>query len=220
MHPIQLEGSSSRGGAALILCSGFILLLLVFNLAFAEQLLWYHAALFILALLGVFAGWAKLSEPRFFLQCDEQGIHYRHRRGSWLLPWNSVLYCAVPQCAEQSLSFIAFKVQHYDPFLQQLPLRLAVRIMTEQRAIYLEAVRQSCVNGGCATELLAEHEHFNTKQASYNGIKAAFAHRMQRLATTLGFELYVPITLAKDEAEQVCRKINQLRLQHINKGTT
>ena len=220
MQPIQLEGSNSRGGAVLMLSSSVVLLLLVLSLLLSEQLQWYQAVLFVITLLALFAGWAKLSEPRFFLQCDELGIRYLHRRGSWLLPWHSVLYCAVPQSNEQSLSFIAFKLRHYDVFLQQLPLRLAVRIMTEQRALYVEAVRQSCSSGTCASELLAEQEHFNTGRAQYNGIKAAFAHRMQRLAATIGFELYVPITLAEDEAKQVCRKINQLRLQYIEKGTT
>lgn len=220
MQPVQLEGSSSRGGAALILSSAGFLLLLLLSLLWTEQVELLHALAFVMALLGIFAGWAKLSEPRYYLQLDGDGIRYFHRRGSWLLPWHCMLYSGVPQSGQTSLSYIAFKLTDYDAFLQQLPLRLAVRIMTEQRALYLEAIRQSCSSGGCASELLAESNKFSTRHTEYNGIKAAFGYRMQRLADSIGFEVYVPVSLTQDDAEQLCREINQTRLQCIQNTAT
>lgn len=220
MQPIQLEGSSSRGGAALILCSSAVLILLMLSLLWTEQVKFLHALAFVMALLGMFAGWAKLSEPRYYLQLDSEGIRYFHRRGSWLLPWHCMLYSGVPQSGETSLSYVAFKLTDYDAFLQQLPLRLAVRIMTEQRALYLEAIRQGCSSGGCASELMVETDKFSTRNTDYNGIKAAFGNRMQRLADNMGFEVYVPVTLTQEAAEQLCREINQTRLQCIQNTAT
>ncbi|MBZ9611965.1 DUF2982 domain-containing protein [Rheinheimera maricola] len=220
MKPIQLEGSSSRGGAAVLLCSSTILVTLLLSLIWIDQVSLLHALAFVLALLGIFAGWAKLSEPRYFLQLDSDGIRYFHRRGSWLLSWHCLQYSGVPQSGQTTLSYIAFKLGNYDAFLQQLPLRLAVRIMTEQRALYLEAVRQGCSMGGCASELLTETDKFSTRSTDYNGIKAAFGWRMQRLADTFGYELYVPVSSTQKHAEQLCREINQARLQCIQNTAT
>lgn len=220
MQLSQIQGGASRGGAALMLGSGAVLLLLLLSLLWVEQLSVLHALAFVVAALGLFAGWAKLSEPAYFLQYDEKGLRYFHRRGSWFLPWNSFLYSGVPQLEQKKLSYIAFKLTDYDGFLQGLPLRLAVRIMTEQRALYVEAIRQGCNSGQCASELLAEGENFSTAQQQYNGIKAAFAHRMQRLADATGFDIFVPVELSEADTLNLCKQINQARLQCIQNTAT
>lgn len=216
----QIQAGANRGGAALMLGSAVVLLLLLLSLLWVKQLNVLHALAFVMAALGLFAGWAKLSEPAYFLQYDDKGLRYMHRRGSWFLPWSSFLYSGVPQFEQKKLSYIAFKLTDYDSFLQSLPLRLAVRIMTEQRGLYVEATRQGCSSGQCASELLAEGENFSTARQQYNGIKAAFAHRMQRLAVTTGFDLFVPVELSEADALNLCKQINQTRLQCVQNTAT
>ncbi|MDP5148580.1 DUF2982 domain-containing protein [Rheinheimera baltica] len=211
--PIRVQGAASRGGASLMLGSSVVMLLFILSLILVEQMQPWQGLVFVGAGLGMFAGWAKLSEPEYFLQFDSDGVRYQHRRGSWLLPWDSFLYSGIPQFNQQSLGFIGFNVTDYDGFLQHLPLRLAVRIMTEQRALYIEAVRQGCAGGQCASEMLAEVANFSTKHMQYNGIKAAFAHRMQRLSNATGFDVFIPVSFNETEAQQLCRQINQTRLQ-------
>lgn len=220
MQLTQIRGGASRGGAALMLASGAVLMLVLFSLLWVEQLHVLHALVFVLTALGLFAGWAKLSEPTYFLQYDHEGLRYFHRRGSWFLPWKSFLYSGVPQLEQKNLSYIAFKLTDYDGFLQDLPLRLAVRIMSDQRALYVEAIRQGCTNGQCASELLAESEYFATARHQYHGIKAAFAHRMQRLADATSFDIFVPVELSETEAFHLCKQINQARLQSIQNTVT
>ncbi len=220
MQPVQIQGDASRGGAKLLLGSTALMLLLLTALPWLEQLSWWYAVLLVAAALGIFIGWAKLAEPKYFLQYDNEGVHYYHQRGSWYLPWQSFLYSGVPRFNEQQMAYIAFKLTDYDGFLQRLPLRLAVRLMTEQRALYLEAVRQACADGRCATELLSESEHFSTASGRYNGIKAAFGWRMQRLAEATGFDVFVPVSLNGAEAQQLCQQINQCRLQLIRNTVT
>jgi hypothetical protein len=180
----------------------------------------WHGLALVGAGMGVFAGWAKLAEPQFFLQYDAAGVSYQHRHGSWTLPWQSFLYSGVPQYDEHGLGYIGFKVTDYDRFLQQLPLRLAVRIMSEQRALYLTAVRQGCSRGQCASDLLADGGHFNTAKQQYSGIKAAFAHRMKQLSAQTGFELFVPVSLTETEGQRLCQQINQARLECIQNTVT
>lgn len=220
MQPVSIQAPVSRGGAHLMLGSAAVLLIIIINIVWSGQLGLWHGLALVMAGLGVYAGWAKLAEPQYFLQYDALGVHYQHRHGVWLLPWNSFLYSGVPQFNEHGLGYIGFKVTDYDSFLQHLPLRLAVRIMSEQRALFIELVRQGCSSGQCASELLVEGESFATARQQYNGIKAAFAHRMQRLASQTGFDLFIPVTMSEDEAKQLCQQINQARLQLIQNTVT
>lgn len=221
MEPILVSQTSHQGGARLLLCGlGALLGLVVFTALFASQFNLLLALAYIAATMAVFLGVAKLAEPKYFLKCDEQGVHYYHRYGSWLLPWNSFIYCAVPQLEQQDLSFIGFKVTDYDAVLQPLRLRLAVRLMTEQRPLFISAVKQGCATGQCASELLAEKDKFSTAKQSYTGIKAVFGQRMQRLAVASGFDLFVSSSLTAEQTTALCQQINKARLQIIQNTTT
>ncbi|MDX3772823.1 DUF2982 domain-containing protein [Chromatiaceae bacterium AAb-1] len=221
METIQIRSPATKGGAVLLIGSTFFLLVLILICGlFVEQVTTGLGLLFIVSLLGMFAGWAKLAEPLYCLICDEAGIHYCHRYGRWLLPWQGFLYSAVPQFDGRNLGYIGFKVTDYDAFLATLPLRLAVRIMTEQRFLFIEAVRQSCASGQCASELLAEGDKFQTKTQRYTGIKAIFAQRMQRLAAATGYDIFVPVAFDEEQGKRLCQLINQTRLQLIQNTAT
>lgn len=211
-----IASTASYGGAKLMLVSCASLVVIILVSMWLQQFGLITGLALIVAGLGVFAGWAKLAEPAYLLQLDEQGVRYFHRKGSWLLPWSSFLYSGVPEFNNNDLAFIGFKVTNYDQFLAHLPLRLAVAIMTEQRAIYLDVVRQSCANGQCGSEVLSEVDNYTTAQQVYTGIKAAFCWRMQRLQQTTQFDLFVPITLDKEQALQLSRTINTERLGFLS----
>lgn len=215
MSKLAFSGSASSGGAYLLLCScGTLLLLLGYTIVLAETFSWLLAIAYIGCFMGAFIGWAKLAEPRYSVVCDELGVHYHHRTGSWLLPWRAFSYSAVPSIDGQDLAFIGFKVTDYDAILSKLPLRLAVRIMTEQRPLFLEAIKQSCETGQCASELLREKDSFKTALQQYNGVRAIFAHRMQRLGAVSGFELMVPVNANAAIVKEWCQQINRLRLAY------
>ncbi|SNY46391.1 Protein of unknown function [Arsukibacterium tuosuense] len=221
MEPILVSQTSHQGGARLLLSgAGALLGLVLFTVLFAGQFSLWLAIAYIAAAMAIFLGFAKLAEPRHFLKCDEQGVHYYHRYGSWLLPWNSFMYCAVPQLEQHDLSFIGFKVTDYDAVLQPLRLRLAVRLMTEQRPLFISAVKQGCATGQCASELLAEKDTFATENQQYSGIKAVFGQRMLRLAQASGFDLFVPSSLTAEQTSALCQQINRARLQIIQNTAT
>ncbi len=212
-------GSASSGGARLLLSSlAVLLLLLLYTLLFASQFSWWLGIAYMASLLAAFLGWAKLAEPKYSLELDEYGIRYCHRAGSCRLDFSAFAYCAVPELDGKPLAFIGFKITDFDALLQQLPLRLAVRMMTEQRPLYLEAIRQSCASGQCATELLKEKDFFNSGKQRYGGVRAAFAQRMQRLAEACGFEFMVPVNVPAEVAQQWCQAINKQRLASLQTG--
>lgn len=213
MSALAFSGSASSGGARLLLGSLLsLILLLLYTALLADTFSALLAIAYIAALLGLFLGWAKLAEPKYSLVCNPEGIRYQHRQGSWCLPWSAFSYCAVPSIEGRELAYIGFKVTDVDAVLQTMPVRLAVKIMTEQRALYLEAIRQTCSDGQCATELLREKDQFKTRNAIYDGVKAVFAQRMLRLSEATGLELMVPVNVTPDLAHQWCQAINKQRL--------
>ncbi|CAM5192011.1 DUF2982 domain-containing protein [Alishewanella longhuensis] len=220
MNKLTFSGSASSGGARLLLASlALLVILLLYTIIFAETFGWLLAIAYIGCLMAAFIGWAKLAEPRFSLVCDDEGVHYHHRTGSWLLPWHAFSYSAVPSFDGQDLAFIGFKITNYDVILQQIPLRLAVRIMTEQRPLYFEAIKQGCAGGQCATELLSEKDRFATAQHQYDGVKAIFAQRMQKLSELCGFELLVPVNAGTANVHNWCQQINRLRITQLHPDT-
>ncbi|CAM3855890.1 DUF2982 domain-containing protein [Rheinheimera salexigens] len=215
MQQQLIDSPASQGGAKLLLISSVCLIFIIIIILWQQQFGLIAALAIIIAGIGIFAGWAKLAEPAYLLQLDAEGVRYFHRKGSWLLPWSCFLYSGVPEYNNNDLAFIGFKVTNYDQFMQHLPLRLAVAIITEQRPLYLDAVRKGCETGQCGTEALSEVDNFVTAQQVYKGIKAAFGWRMRRLADSTGYELFVPISLAKADVQSLCRQINAARLQYV-----
>lgn len=214
---------SARGGIPLLISSAAVLLLLMLLLALAPELTsstgW--VLLFLLLSAGIFLGYAKSTEPFYAVELCAEGVRYHHRRGSWLLPWQAFLYARVAELTGKGeTAYVGFKVTDYDSFLQQLPPRLAVKLLMEQRHLLLAALASDCPDGTCASSMLAHHTEFNTGKTRYYGVQAMFAGRMQHLAMLLGTELFIPTTVLPVEAAEFCRTVNQSRLIYLKKTAT
>ncbi|WP_306519114.1 DUF2982 domain-containing protein [Rheinheimera sp.] len=214
---------SAKGGIALLLSATLVLLFFILLLSVAPDLTttpgWL--VLFLLLIAGIFVGYAKITEPFYAVELCPQGIRYHHRRGSWLLAWTCLSHVSVPTLAGQGeLAYVGFKVTDYDQFLATLPLRLAVKLLVEQRHLLLAALRQNCPSGTCASTMLVEHTEFNSKKCRYSGVQAMFAHRMQHLSQLLGAELFIPVQVLPVDATEFCRTVNQSRLIYLKKTAT
>ncbi|MEE1999872.1 DUF2982 domain-containing protein [Alkalimonas sp. MEB108] len=211
------KASGNEGGAKTMLVSGAIFVLLVlYSWLFVEQANPMLAICFIAASIGIYTGWAKLAEPLHGIVCDDSGVRYHHKRGSWLLPWQAFSHCSPQPDLEHEVNYIAFKVTDMHAFLQHLPLRLAIKLMMEQRALWFAVLKEKCPQGQCATEWLAEKDRFSTPQKQYDGVLAMFANRMQKLGQFAGFELFIPVNCIDVPAEQFCKEVNLMRLQQLN----
>lgn len=214
---------TNRGGAALLFSSAIVLLLLVLLFALMPELAPAQAwvLVFLLLLSASAVAYHKLTAPWYHIELNPQGLVYHHRAGSWLLPWHAFAYARVAELnGHGELAFVGFKVTAFDAFLANLPLRLAVKILIEQRHLLLTAVRQNCPDGQCPTDLLMETAPFQTKQGFYRGVQAMFAHRMQHCSTLLGLELFIPATGLPLPAVDFCRQVNQLRLSYLKNDQT
>jgi len=210
---------SGQGAAVLFLSSAIVAVLFILLLALAPQLTSMQGwvLMFMLLLLALFVAYSKLTEPYYLVELNEKGVLYHHRRGSWLLPWQSFSCARVPELANVGeLNFVGFKVTRYSDFLAHLPLRLAVKLLMEQRHLLIAALRQNCPTGTCPSEMILETSDFHIGDNRYHGVLAMFAHRMNHLSKLLDVELVIPAEGLPIPASEFCRRVNQSRLIYIN----
>lgn len=222
MDKLQYRAATAKGGVKTLLGSALALLLWLLLLLLIPTMLHNTAwvLLLICCLLGLFAGYAKLTEPLYVVELDQQGFSYLHHKGRWFIPWQGFAFTSVAELAGEELAYIGVKLQDYDPFLQQLQPRLAVNLMVEQRHLLIAALGRNCPTGTCPSDLLIEVGEFRTASCSYRGAIAMFGRRMELLRQLTGFDLFIPITSIGAEPADFCRKVNQIRLQCLNNTVT
>lgn len=170
--------------------------------------------LLILAGVTFWVGCRKLSSPVVCLEADSQSMWYIHSVGRYQLMWSDV--AAIGQASLDGLDarYIGIRLTQYDGFLSRLPLRLAVRLLIEQRHLLMIALRHQCPTGQCPTDLLIETGDFSTVSQTYRGVQAMFAHRMKNLRQAWNYDLFIPIDFMDWQASQICLYLNQKRLQN------
>ncbi len=210
---------TGQGGGALLLSSALVFVVLVLLLAIAPQLTSMQGwvLLFLLLVLAIFVGYSKMTEPYYVVELNTLGVYYHHRRGSWLLPWQAFSFASVPTLTRVGeLSFVSFKVTDYPSFLANLPLRLAVKLLIEQRPLLIAALRQNCPTGTCPSEMILDTADFHVGERRYHGVLAMFAHRMRHFSQLLDAELFIPAECLPVAPAHFCRVVNQSRLIYMN----
>ena len=222
MEKLQYRAATAKGGVKTLLFSSGALFIWLVLLLLTPDLLHNSAwvLLLICCLLGLFAGYAKLTEPLYVIELDQQGFCYVHHKGRWRIPWQGFAFIAVPELAGKELAYIGVKLKNYDDFLNQLQPRLAVHLMVEQRHLLIAALGSNCPTGTCPTELMVEIGEYRGGTRSYKGAIAMFARRMQLLRQLTGFDLFIPMSAIGSEPAEFCRKVNQIRLQCLDNTVT
>lgn len=222
MEKLQYRAATARGGVKTLLCSSVALLLWLLLLLLWPDL--FHNSAWVLllvcCLLGLVAGYGKLTEPLYVVELDQRGFSYMHHKGSWFVSWQGLSFISVPELAGHPLAYIGVKLRNYEDFLNQLQPRLAVHLMMEQRHLLIAALSSNCPSGTCPTELMVELSEYKGVKRSYKGAIAMFAHRMQLLRQLTGFDLFIPLNAIGSEPADFCRKVNQIRLQCLDNTVT
>ncbi|MCA4701775.1 DUF2982 domain-containing protein [Aeromonas hydrophila] len=206
-----------KNGLTLALLGIIVTIAMIFILfLFGEQPLIPLVSGLLAGLMMIFIGSLKLIEPHFSLSLCHDCLQYHHKYGGWILKWRNIQRIDQPRIHLGwdlvPLPYIGLKIKDYDDFLTLITPRLAVRLLTEQRSVLLQALRSeqpACSGGGCACafqgEGLLEESHFRSPSGQrYEGVIAMLANRMARLRELLGYDLLVPDnSLDRDPAEFV-----------------
>jgi hypothetical protein len=210
---------SGQGAAVLLLSSSLMFVGLVLLLAIAPELTSMQGwvLIFLLVLLALFVAYSKMTEPYYVVEINAQGVCYHHRRGSWMLPWHAFSCARIPELTQVGeLNFVGFKVTQYSEFLTNLPQRLAVKLLIEQRHLLMAALRQNCPTGTCPSALILESSDIHIDSVRYHGVLAMFAHRMKHFSTLMDVELVIPAEALPVPPMEFCRHVNQSRLIYMN----
>lgn len=215
---LQFKAASAQGGGVLLLSA-----LLAISVAVLIFALWPELGpqqawliIFILLSLAAFIGYSKLTEPAVMLQLDDKGVVFFHKYGQWRLPWQDLMYAQLVEIEGKTLNFVGFRLSSYTEFLAGISLRLALRLIIEQRPLLVAALGAGCKNGQCPTSMLEQLPEFKHNGISYRGVLGLFAQRMDHFRKLLQLDILIPADVVGYAAEDFCRLINQQRLKSLN----
>ncbi|MGY3901713.1 DUF2982 domain-containing protein [Aeromonas lusitana] len=213
-----------RNGLTMILLGMVMTIAMIFILFFLrEQLLIPAISLLLAGLMTAFVGVLKLHEPHFSLSLCQDCLQYHHKYGGWILKWRNIQRIDQPRIHLGwdlvALPYIGLKIKDYDDFLTLITPRLAVRLLTEQRAVLLQAMQSeqpNCLGGSCGSGLLGEglleESHFRSPSGQrYEGVIAMLGNRMTRLRDLLGYDLLVPDNSLDRPPTDFVHLLNQYR---------
>lgn len=210
----QFYSASARGGAVLFLSAAFMFLLGTLVMAVRSDLASSQAWVlwFLLTAVAAFVGIKKLTAPVILVEATAEALIYHHPRGSWRLPWQQVAHVQQIELQGRELAWIGVRLHNYDELLETIPLRLAVRLLIEQRAVLIAAAGGACPTGRCAGDFLADATEFRTPLRLYKGVQAMFGQRMANLRQLLQTDLLIPADIKDCSAREFSQYINRQRL--------
>ena len=214
---VSIRPLSKRNGVTLTIvgASAFVLgcgLFVLFPELFAVGLVFFS-----LGAIALILGLAKVYEPETTLSMDEQGLTYFHRRGKVAVSWSNIQRVDIPRVTQGvdtiELSYIGIKLKQLNPILDNISLRLAAGLLTEQRPLLVTAASQQEDLATLETYLGAEFSPLVVDGDRYRGVLAMFGHRCVMLNTHLGYHLYIPYdSLDRDPREFI--KLLRQRIAH------
>ncbi|MGY6036750.1 DUF2982 domain-containing protein [Aeromonas sp. AE23HZ002T15] len=224
MKTLHVNPMVRRNGLTLILLGVVITIAMIFILfLFREQLLIPAISVLLAGLMTIFVGAIKLNEPHFSLSLCQDCLQYHHKYGGWILKWRNIQRIDQPRIHLGldlvPLPYIGLKIKDYDDFLTLITPRLAVRLLTEQRAVLLQAMNSEqpgCLDGSCGSgllggELLEESRFRSPSGQRYEGVIAMLGNRMTRLRDLLGYDLLVPDNSLDRAPADFVRLLNEYR---------
>ena len=162
-------------------------------------------------------GYAKVSLPAVSLSLTPEGVHYYHKRGQVFIEWDNIQRVDIPRVTQGletiDLQFVALKLKQINPILDNISLRLATGLMTEQRPLLMTAAAQDEMLETLEHYLSAEFTPLVVNGDRYRGVLAMFGHRCEMLNKHLGYHLYIPIECLDRSPEEFVALLRQTKLQ-------
>lgn len=216
---ILIKAQAKSGGVTSMVVGGAGVLLGWILLAWFPD--WLRlVAVFVLTsgIAALLLGWFKLREPEYSMALSRSEIRYQHRFGHWVLHWNNISRVDVPRVyrhlALEPLLMVGIRLIDYDAFLSAISPRLMNNILTEQRALLLQGLKQQLQDG---TKNISEYSDFiledteftSEKGTQYTGLQAMFAHRMQRMRESLGYDVFIAASELDRPVEDFVRLLRE-----------
>lgn len=224
MKTLHVQPMVRRNGLTLVLLGLIVTITMISILfLFSEQPLIPIYCGLLTGLMTLFIGSLKLREPHFSLSLCHDCLQYHHKQGGWVLKWVNIQRIDRPRIHLGwdlvEIPYIGLRIKDYDSFLNLITPRLAVGILTEQRAVLMQVLQSEqadCPTGTCANQFddLFEESHYRSGEGQeYEGVIAMLANRMTRLRTLIGYDLLVPVSSLDREPDDFVRLLHQYQLE-------
>jgi hypothetical protein len=196
-EPIYVESNDSHFAMTFVVF-GIVMAALNFVIHFFVFSQMYIANMFLygFSIALILLGYLKKDEPQCRIKITDEGLTYYHRANSVFIEWQNISRMDIPTESRleggQSYEFIGIKVKDVEHFYDRFPLRLASRLLIEQRPLWLALAGKSCSSGQCVPEdFIDSIECKLSSNRIYNGLIAMFVHRAETLNRLLGFHFYI-----------------------------
>ncbi len=220
MDMLQIKPISKRNAITTTVVSSIVLMALLMFVGLAPGQIIAVYVLFLAATVGLIIGIGKLVEPNVSLKFDHDALEYYHTKGHWRLDWDNIQRVDLPRVhAGQDmveLSFVAFRINQLEPFLDSISLRLASHILIEQRALLLRGYKDSGKCISCAEDTLLNMDDYKAPSGKvYKGLLAALAWRMEAMAELMGYQVYLPTSALDREPHSFINMVKQFQRQAL-----
>ncbi|MBL4910473.1 MAG: DUF2982 domain-containing protein [Alteromonadaceae bacterium] len=202
MSAITIKPIARHHGLFLCLLGSLILTCCLF----ASYYLWQQARLplmttILIAIIILFIGLLKYSEPQHSFILTPEKFIYAHRYGQWQLTWPQISY--IKQISEtqgfeyHQLPYIGIRLKRLTDIASNISPRLASRLLHEQRPLLAFCLRYQLITLAQATinfdaYITSKNNKGAVKNITITGPVAAFLHHSETLQQALGYHLYIP----------------------------
>lgn len=199
----------------------FLILLAVaifFSALVISQYYWrsHHLILvfiYLLALVVLFTGLLKRSEPDISFEISPQYLQYNHRQGKWRLTWQQIQNIntikEVVGLATIELIYIGIRLKNIEDLAEQISPRLANRLIHEQRPLLSFALMNQLLT--LEETQLNFAPYILSSGRVIKGPIAAFLHHCHTLQRGIGYHLYIPESSIDRELGDFCQLLKQCK---------
>ncbi len=205
---IRIKAIASRNGLTTLVFSGGCLCIFLLWLKIKDGPV-FIAEYFLLLVfgIGVLLGFLKVREPDFSFELTEDSLSHFHKYGRWQIAWENIQRVDIPTIMKgferQDLSYIGIKLKVVEPFLDKLAPRLAVRMVMEQQALFVQLLKTEAEPDVDHSDHIFNISDFRSASGKiYYGTSAMYAHRMMLFRKLTGFDILLPVSSIDREPRQ------------------
>ncbi|MBV7314853.1 DUF2982 domain-containing protein [Shewanella sp. NIFS-20-20] len=193
---VAMRPQAKRNGITLSLVGA--ILLVVGLCLFVMTPHWFGPALlsFTFGVLGLVIGLSKVREPEVSVALSAEGFTFYHRRGQVFVAWSNVQRLDSLRVSQAmtlvELPYLGVKLKRINPVLDNISLRLATGLLSEQRPLLMTAATQDEDLSDYEQQVALEFTPLVVDGERYRGVLAMFGHRSIKLQQVLGYHLYLP----------------------------
>lgn len=202
----------------------FVIVLLVIQVGFDITSPIVLIAAYSMCLILFLAGHILAGEPEHSLELNESGLRFNHKRGSFFVEWSNIQRVDIPSVfhfpESKNLNYIGIKLKEPLAHYESIPLRLASRILMEQRELQVMLAKEACSSGSCDLSKLTDQIEWQDKSGMrLAGLIAMYASRGEVSNQFLGFHIFISGESFVNDLDDVLKEIIVMKNRaniHIN----